>query len=168
MLRSFGRETEKETNLPASDQSPRLSPEELDALEARINAATMGPWQVLRDDAIASAWLNADLPDDDKAIALFDYRDGGENIANAEFSALARNQMPRLITEIRALRSRIQELLEANGKEVDRRTLALRERDEALARLAALTGEPQAPGRSGPPCKPADPVAHAVSHKTAD
>ena len=43
-----------------------------------------------------------------------------------------------LIAEIRQLRARVRELLDANSKEVERRGQALRERDEAQAKLAAI------------------------------
>jgi len=122
----------------ASDEAP-LSETDLAELEARCKAATQGPWTVLSDAEVACSWLNADDKEDKAAIALFDYRPPEANQANARFAALAREEMPRLVAEVRALRTRVRELLEANGKEVDRRTQALRERDEALAKLAAAT-----------------------------
>ncbi|MBY0430270.1 MAG: hypothetical protein K2Q10_03660 [Rhodospirillales bacterium] len=117
---------------------PRLTAEELAEMQARAEKATPGPWEVLMDPAIDTAWLNAATVDDDRAIALFDYRDGERNLANAIFSARARTDLPRLVAEIRSLRERVQALLQANSKEVDRRSQAQRERDEALTRLAEL------------------------------
>jgi hypothetical protein len=87
---------------------------------------------------VACSWLNSAREEDQAAIALFDYRPPEANLANAQFSMQAREDVPRLIAEVRQLRARVRELLEANGKEVERRTQATRERDEALARLAAL------------------------------
>jgi len=111
---------------------------DLAELEARCKAATPGPWHVLSDAAVACSWLNAASDDDQAAIALFDYRPPEINLANAEFAAQVRDDVPRLIAEVRQLRARVRELLDANSKEVDRRSLAQRERDEALAKLAAL------------------------------
>lgn len=121
----------------SADESP-LSTDDLVEIEARCQAATPGPWQVLSDPAIACTWLNAASENDDAAIALFDYRSKDANQANAAFAAAALEILPRLTAEVRQLRLRVQQLLEVNGKEVDRRTQALRERDEALAKLAEL------------------------------
>ena len=110
---------------------------DLAAIETACKAATPGPWRVLSDSEVACSWLNGGTVDDQDAIALYDYRPPDANKANADFTALAREAVPRLISEIRQLRARVRELLEANGKEVDRRGQALRERDEALAKLAA-------------------------------
>ena len=125
-----------EQDLSAADVS--FTVEELAEIEAVCKAATPGPWQVLSEPDLASAWLNAAAEGDDFAVALFDYRPLEENQANARFCAVAREGVPRLIAEVRQLRQRVQQLLEANSKEVDRRSQALRERDEALARLAKV------------------------------
>lgn len=119
---------------------------DLAELEARCKAATPGPWRVLSDPEVACSWLNASAEDDQAAIALFDYRPPEMNLANAQFAAQVREDVPRLIAEVRQLRARVRELLDANSKEVDRRTLALRERDDAIAKLAALD---KAKGSSG-------------------
>lgn len=121
----------------AGDESP-LSLEDLAEIEARCQAATPGPWEVLSDPQVACAWLNAASGEDNAAIALFDYRSLEVNLANSHFAAAAREDLPRLTAEVRQLRLRVQQLLDANSKEVDRRTQALRERDEALAKLAEL------------------------------
>jgi hypothetical protein len=121
----------------AGDESP-LSLEDLAEIESRCQAATPGPWQVLSDPQVSCAWLNAASGEDDAAIALFDYRCMDANLANARFAATAREDLPRLAVEVRQLRLRVQQLLDANSKEVDRRSQALRERDEALAKLACL------------------------------
>ena len=107
-------------------------------IEARCQAATVGPWQVLTDAQVACAWLNAATPEDGAAIALFDYRPLDLNKANAEFVAAARQDVPRMVAELKQLRERVNQLLDANTKEVDRRTKAQQERDEALATLAEL------------------------------
>ena len=109
--------------------------DDLADLEAAYKAATPGPWRVLSDDKVDASWLNADGEADRGAIALYDYRTAPENKANAQLSALLVDRLPKLLDELRQLRIRNRQLLEANGREVDRRTQALRERDEALARL---------------------------------
>lgn len=111
---------------------------DLAELEARCKAATPGPWRVLSDPEVACSWLNAAGAADQAAIALFDYRPPEMNLANAQFAAQVREDVPRLIGEVRQLRTRVRELLDANSKEVDRRSQALRERDEAVAKLAGL------------------------------
>jgi hypothetical protein len=121
-----------------------LSPDDLVEIDGRCQSATPGPWQVLTDDSIDCAWLNAAGDDDQAAIALFDYRSCATNRANALFAAMARQDMPRLVAELRQLRQRVQQLLDANSKEVERRTQALRERDEALAKVAELSRQLQA------------------------
>lgn len=120
--------------LPPSEDGP-LREVDLSELETRCKAATPGPWKVLSDPEVACSWLNAAGPEDDAAIALFDYRPPEANLANAQFAARAREDVPRLIAEVRQLRARVRDLLDANSKEVERRSQALRERDEALAKL---------------------------------
>jgi hypothetical protein len=117
--------------------------EALIELELLAKAATPGPWDVLSDPTLACSWLTAATPDDQAAIALFDYRPAGQNMADAQFAAHARTRVPLLINEVRALRTRIQELLDANSREVERRIKAQRERDLALARLKAAEGARQ-------------------------
>jgi hypothetical protein len=123
--------------LPDTDETP-LSLDILSAIDNRCKAATPGPWQVLEDPEVACAWLNAAGEEDAAAIALFDYRTAEENAANARFAAAAREDLPRLAAAVRQLKERVQQLLDANSKEVDRRIQAQQERDEAVAKLAAL------------------------------
>ena len=52
---------------------------DLEAIAARCEAATAGPWEVLSDELVDTVWLNAATPEDDKPIALFDYRPGPVN-----------------------------------------------------------------------------------------
>jgi hypothetical protein len=114
-----------------------LTPQALAELESLERSATAGPWEVLSDPALACTWLNAAAPQDSGAIGLFDYRSASENLANAVFAAMARNRVAALIAENRALKARVQELLDANSREVDKRVAAQTERDRAVARLKA-------------------------------
>lgn len=114
-----------------------LTPEIINQLEKASRAASPGPWEVLTDPLLACTWLNGPGSEEVAALALFDYRSAEENRADAEFTALTRNHVAGLLVEIKALRARVQELLDANSREVDRRVRAQSERDRALARLKA-------------------------------
>lgn len=121
-----------------------LTPQALAELESLSRSATPGPWDVLSDPTLACTWLNAAAAGDKGAIGLFDYRSASENLANAVFAAMARNRVAALIAENHALKARVQELLDANSREVDKRVAAQAERDRALARLKAVV-RPLAP-----------------------
>src|SRR5258708_25562836 len=86
---------------------------DLEAIAARCEAATAGPWEVLSDELVDTVWLNAATPEDDKPIALFDYRPGPVNRANADFIAPARQDLPGLPAAVRRLHPRIPDLLAA-------------------------------------------------------
>lgn len=75
----------------------------LDAIEARANAATEGPWESLdRGDRLV-AWRQRD---DELGIAAFDYvvPEPMDNADDAEFIAHARTDVPALVAEVRRLR----------------------------------------------------------------
>jgi hypothetical protein len=108
---------------------------DLEAIAARCEAATPGPWEVLSDQLVDTVWLNAATPEDDKPIALFDYRPGGANRANADFIAHARQDVPVLLAAMRSMQQRIQDLLEANNREIKARVEAKRQLEEAMAKL---------------------------------
>jgi len=108
---------------------------DLEAIAARCEAATPGPWEVLSDQLVDTVWLNAATPEDDKPIALFDYRPGALNRANADFVAHARQDVPVLLAAMRSMQQRIQDLLEANNREIKARVEAKRQLEEAMAKL---------------------------------
>lgn len=95
----------------------KLTPEELDAIEARCEAATPGPW-VLR------------VPDWGMAHAIYsrgdcigDFRGHfgeGEDLSNMKFAAHSREDIPRLVTALRAAYEEVEEfkdkLYEAENK----------------------------------------------------
>lgn len=107
---------------------------DLEAIAARCEAATPGPWEVIEDQQVETVWLNAATPTDDKPIALFDYRSGIANRANAHFVAQARQDVLVLLAAMRSMQQRIQDLLEANNREIAQRVEAKRQLEEALAR----------------------------------
>jgi hypothetical protein len=123
-----------------------LCAEELDSMEQAAEAASPGPWEALIDPRVDGAWVNVARDDDDKPVALFDYRKGPANQANARFVAHARTAVPRLCDEVRRLNRRIQELLVANTREVDARVQAER-RCDALNRDQA-SGQPSPAARA--------------------
>lgn len=114
--------------------------DDLDGIETRARQATSGPWQVLHDPRLDCVWLNAASPGDHGAIALFDYRGGQRNLADAQFAAHARQDVVALVAEVRNLRARVEELLEANSREVERRIQAERVQAER-SRPAAGRGD---------------------------
>jgi hypothetical protein len=84
--------------------------------------------------------VNAATQTDDKPIALFDYRTGPENKANAAFVAQARQDIPALIEMVLGLRRRVADLLDANNREIAARIEANAKLQEALAKLERLGG----------------------------
>ncbi len=88
-----------------------LSNEELDRIESRIAAATIGPW--------LSYLAGADLAADSSCIELGSCNEVGTfksieligaTAADHEFIANARQDLPRLLHEVRCLRARLQSL----------------------------------------------------------
>ncbi|MFN3075268.1 MAG: hypothetical protein ABT940_00015 [Alphaproteobacteria bacterium] len=124
---------------PPTDESgyktPGISVAELNAMEKRCLAATEGPWHVLADDGIESAWVQTSASEQSAPICLFDYRPPEASVADATFTAHARADVPRLVAEVRALSSRVKDLLAANNAEVERRSALQKERDELAMRL---------------------------------
>lgn len=77
-------------------------PLDLDAIEARANAATPGPW--FNDSHEIYAGENTDIPAMSEWIGeTCDPRRPDHGAANAEFVAAARTDVPALVAEIRRL-----------------------------------------------------------------
>ena len=79
--------------------SDELSPDELSAIEARANAATAGPWRSIiegRDQDSGSSFIMTEGED----IYV-----SGATDADQDFIAHARQDVPRLLAEVRRLRS---------------------------------------------------------------
>lgn len=124
---------------PEKSDTPKAAAElDLDAIMARAKAATSGPWEVIQDEVVDSAWVNAAAGTDDKPIALFDYRPGNDNKANAAFVAHAREDVPALIEMVIGLRRRVADLLDANNREIECRVEANAKLQDALAHLQRL------------------------------
>jgi hypothetical protein len=128
----------RETNGDKRNGEPNI-----EVIAARCKAATPGPWEVVEEAEVDAAWVNAATPTDDKPIALFDYRTGSENKANAAFVAQARQDIPALIEMVAGLRRRVADLVEANNREIAARIEANTKLKEALAKLERL-GAPKA------------------------
>jgi hypothetical protein len=90
-----------------------LTDDELDAMEARASAATPGPWWSWvegRDGTSGSTFIGRGL-DESPGTDLYLSIEGSE-VASAEdhdFIAAARQDVPRLLTEVRRLRSQIKD-----------------------------------------------------------
>jgi hypothetical protein len=91
---------------------------DLDAIEARANAATAGPWQVegrddlprgINDLMISSASLMEVRGDEsyNAFICNVDSFDVSRSVPDAEFIAHSREDVLALVREVRALRSKI-------------------------------------------------------------
>lgn len=94
-----------------------ITPAELEAIEARANAATEGPWVIGRevrgsgdntiglDSGISHGALLPVLP---VASTGFPFIEGPEQCeANARFIAVARSDVPALIAEVRRLQAEV-------------------------------------------------------------
>jgi hypothetical protein len=127
--------------MAGSNGDKLIGPADLAAIAARCDGATEGPWEILEDRLVDTAWVNAATAEDDKPIALFDYRNGPTNKANAAFVAAARSDVPLLLRLVSALSRRVQELVEANNREVAARIESNKRLQEALARLPAAPAE---------------------------
>jgi hypothetical protein len=77
-----------------------MSDEELDLIEARIREATLGPWASFvegRDHTSGSSFIRTPASD----IEL-----SGATVQDQDFIAHARDDLPRLLREVRRLRRR--------------------------------------------------------------
>ncbi|MDR2681764.1 MAG: hypothetical protein LBB29_01810 [Holosporaceae bacterium] len=96
-----------------------LTPEDLNYLEEKLEAASPAPWRVVDEENVDTVWVSPDL--DGNPIALFDYRSGEQNKADAHFVVYSRNYMSVLIREIKILRKRVLELIQSNNSELQKR-----------------------------------------------
>lgn len=82
--------------------STRLSDSELDRIQALCNAATCGPWQSFiegRDHESGSSFIQTSGNDIEMT---------GAADADYDFIASARQDVPKLLEEVRALRAQLQ------------------------------------------------------------
>lgn len=96
-----------------------LTPEDINFLEQELSHATPGPWRVIEDQAVDTAWVSPDI--EGNPIALIDYNSAFQNKADAHFIAASRNYMDVLLKEIKGLRKRILELIQSNNVELQKR-----------------------------------------------
>lgn len=105
-----------------------LTPEDINFLEDRLKGATPGPWSVMSKSDVDTVWVVPSV--EGNPIALFDYRSGTENKANAEFVVSARNYVSVMLNEIKSLRKRVLDLIQSNNFEVQKRMDLQSEIDE--------------------------------------
>lgn len=96
-----------------------LTPEDINFLEEKLSHATSGPWRVIEDQAVDTAWVSPDI--EGNPIALIDYNSAFQNKADAHFIAASRNYMDVLLSEVKSLRKRILELIQSNNVELQKR-----------------------------------------------
>ena len=102
-----------------------MSKLDLDAIEARAEAATEGPWFVTEDDPVAEPWLidesmsdlekrlahrllvgQGDEPEDGRCVTEISWSNGLDHadFRNSQFIAHARTDIPALVAEVRRLK----------------------------------------------------------------
>lgn len=82
-----------------------LTKETLDAIKARVAAATPGPWYVHYDQR---RWVRAYGPSGDHDLADESWKENRDN--DALFVAHARQDVPALLDEIERLQARVESL----------------------------------------------------------
>jgi hypothetical protein len=88
--------------LEATMAGPSLTDAELSAIQARCDAATSGPWESFvegRDHSSGSNFIRTGGPTRGPDIEL-----SGATAADQDFIAHARQDVPRLVAEVRRLR----------------------------------------------------------------
>ncbi|MBE6447095.1 MAG: hypothetical protein E7015_01230 [Alphaproteobacteria bacterium] len=96
-----------------------LTPEDMNLIEKRLSEATPAPWSVIEKEGVDTVWVSPNL--DGNPIALFDYRNGIQNRADAYFVATAREYVGVMLKEIKDLRNRVLELVQSNNLEFQKR-----------------------------------------------
>jgi hypothetical protein len=87
---------------------PPISDVELDAMQQRADAASKGPWKSWiegRDMTSGSTFIQIGGDDDREEDMYVDRDDGPTSDADVDFIAAARQDVPRLIAEVRRLRN---------------------------------------------------------------
>lgn len=121
--------------------SEPLTPEGLDTIEARANAATEGPWEIRGHEIVRDSYGLATI----QSLWIADIDPVAP--ADAEFIAHAREDVPALVVELRRLRTENEEQrqrIDAALVEVeatDFSTFEALQEDLADRVRAALTGE---------------------------
>jgi hypothetical protein len=89
-----------------------ITDEELDAMEARASAATAGPWEALiegRDHLSGDSFIRTGGLDDEAPDMYVTLTHGARpvpaSVADLDFIASARQDLPRLVAELRRLRN---------------------------------------------------------------
>jgi hypothetical protein len=110
-----------------------LSDEELDRIECLIDAATQGPWfsyVVGRDTEVGSNCIEVGYCNELGSFKSIEVL--GCTVADQDFIASARQDVPRLLLEVRTLRARLGSLRDA---EIGSRLQAMRSVADAPAAL---------------------------------
>ena len=89
-----------------------MTPEELDAIEARATAATAGPWTYEGSGCIHTRATEHYDPEDEAYVleVLRGPDDPSRHTANGRFVAAARTDVPALVAEVRRLRTEVERL----------------------------------------------------------
>lgn len=90
----------------------RMDDEELAAIEVRAERATAGPWRAFvegRDHMSGDTFIQTGAPDDESSdmYVTFSFAGGSRpaGTADLDFIAASRQDIPRLVAEIRRLRA---------------------------------------------------------------
>ena len=111
-------------------------PLDLDPIEARVNAATAGPWKAL--EARGEHWYAISA---NEAVAWISSNDGSnesQREPDAQFIAHAREDVPALLAEVKRLRSIVAETTEREQQHIDYAQYCSRRAHQAEQRFAAV------------------------------
>jgi hypothetical protein len=98
-----------------------VTPEDMNCLEEKLCEVSPAPWNIVEEEEVDTVWVTSSNAADGVPVALFDYKSGNQNRADAAFVAYSRNYMAALISEIKTLRRRVLELIQLNNQELQKR-----------------------------------------------
>jgi hypothetical protein len=109
-----------------------MTPEQLNAIKARVEAATPGPWHTSKYQVLA---LN-ERGECVGAVTAYDADDELLDGENYTFIAHARTDIPMLLAEVERLQKALDQECRLNGAGASREARLMAERDEAKAEAA--------------------------------
>lgn len=113
-----------------------MSELDLEAIRARANAATPGPWEAFLPE---NEYVVVVGPDNDHLAHVFgNLAYGGEETDNAAFITHAREDVPALLGRIAELEERLEEADQAHSREAREHGTQIRRAEAAEQRIAAL------------------------------
>lgn len=96
--------------MTTTDPTPPRTPAEaidLDAIEARADGATPGPWGTVDDGSLMAPYVSVACDDGPILTCPECHTDGGGRRLDAQFIAAARADVPALVALVRRLRAEL-------------------------------------------------------------